>query len=162
MKQQQKKSIQLWVRKRIISMCFKNVSRAFDDLHGLLFLQRKNYYGVVPWKPDGILNLLKKSLYGILLLLLWKKKFVLDIPDLAFSSDLFFERNQLEDKEEEFFLKRKQRVFVCFVTDHCWNNANASFFSSKWSMMTTMVTSQIILKKRECRKQKRFFYQRHF
>ena len=162
MKQQQKKSIQLWVRKRIISMCFKNVSRAFDDLHGLLFLQRKNYYGVVPWKPDGILNLLKKSLYGILLLLLWKKKFVLDIPDLAFSSDLFFERNQLEDKEEEFFLKRKQRVFVCFVTDHCWNNANASFFSSKWSMMTTMVTSQMILKKRECRKQKRFFYQRHF
>ena len=77
-----------------------------------------------------------------------KKKFVLDIPDLAFSSDLFFERNQLEDKEEEFFfLKRKQRVFVCFVTDHCWNNANASFFSSKWSMMTTtMVTSQMILK----------------
>ena len=60
-----------------------------------------------------------------------KKKFVLDIPDLAFSSDLFFERNQLEDKEEEFFLKRKQRVFVCFVTDHFWNNANASFFSSK-------------------------------
>ena len=113
MKQQQKKSIQLWVRKRIISMCFKNVSRAFDDLHGLLFLQRKNYYGVVPWKPDGILNLLKKSLYGILLLLLWKKKFVLDIPDLAFSSDLFFERNQLEDNEEEFFFWNENKECLC-------------------------------------------------
>lgn len=85
-------------------MCFKNVSRAFDDLHGLLFLQRKNYYGVVPWKPDGILNLLKKAYMVYYYYYCYeKKKFVLDIPDLAFSSDLFFERNQLEDKEEEFF-----------------------------------------------------------
>jgi len=55
-------------------MCFKNVSRAFDDLHGLLFLQRKNYYGVVPWKPDGILNLLKKKLIWYTTTTAMKKK----------------------------------------------------------------------------------------
>ena len=43
-----------------------------------------------------------------------KKKFVLDIPDLAFSSDLFFERNQLEDKEEEFFFETKTKSVCVF------------------------------------------------
>ena len=43
----------------------------------------------------------------------YEKKFVLDILDLAFSSDLFFERNQLEDKEEEFFLVNRNKECLC-------------------------------------------------
>ena len=81
-------------------MCFKNVTRAFDDLHGLLFLQRKNYNSVVPWKKDGILNLLKKLIWYTTTTAMKKKLVSAGNRRDSFIKDIFEKKkNQLEQQK---------------------------------------------------------------
>lgn len=78
---------------------------------------------VVPWKPDGILNLLKA--YMVLLLLLWKN-FVVDIPNNIYYSassinrrpcgSIFLREFQLEEVNKKSVCKKNQ-------PKHFWLNA---------------------------------------